>query len=364
MKLKNDWVNQRMRSHFYESASVIRQTYDVCTGPIISAVNVIVDAYRSGGKVLLCGNGGSAADCQHMAAELAGQLTKEFVRPPFPAIALTTDTSFLTAYANDFGFENVFERQVHALGKPGDVLIGFSTSGGSANVVQAVKAAQKIGMHSICLTGDGGILTEIADIAVLVPSKSTQHIQEAHSVIIHILCDLIERSLFTANELGEDEKNMPVRSLMFSQKIADANTRVRASVAVIIWDEHKRVLLEKRSDCGLWGLPGGKIEPGEAISQTAVREILEETGLHVRVTRLLGVYSGPQDRIVTYPDNVIQIVDILLEAVIVSGELSISLESEELKFFALSDFPADVDVIPPARVILKDIVQDKNGVIA
>ena len=114
----------------------------MCRGASPSAADVITEAFRSGGKLLLCGNGGSAADCQHMAAEFVSRLTKDFERPGLPAIALTTDTSFLTAYTNDCGFEGVFARQVQALGRPGDVLLGISTSGNSANVIQAVEVAR------------------------------------------------------------------------------------------------------------------------------------------------------------------------------------------------------------------------------
>ena len=156
----------------------------------------MADTFRSGGKVLLCGNGGSAADCQHMATEFVSRLSKEFERPGLPAIALTTDTSFLTAFTNDCGFEGVFARQVQALGRPGDVLIGISTSGNSPNVIRAVEAARAAKMHIIALTGNSGRLTGIVDIAIAVPSDNTQHIQEAHLGIEHLLCYLIERHLF------------------------------------------------------------------------------------------------------------------------------------------------------------------------
>jgi D-sedoheptulose 7-phosphate isomerase len=157
---------------------------------------VIVQAFRAGGKLLLCGNGGSAADCQHMAAEFVSRLTKTFERPGLPAIALTTDSSFLTAYANDCGFDGVFERQVQALGQPGDVVLGISTSGNSPNVVRAVRRARAAGLRSIALTGDGGLLGSLADVAIAVPSTDTQHIQEAHLAIEHLICWLVERELF------------------------------------------------------------------------------------------------------------------------------------------------------------------------
>jgi D-sedoheptulose 7-phosphate isomerase len=131
-----------------------------------------------------------------MAAEFCSQLSKEFERPGLPSIALTTDTSFLTAFANDFGFEGIFERQVQTLGKAGDVLIGISTSGNSANVVRAIKAARELNMGTIVLTGDGGGLSAMADVAISVPSTNTQYIQESHLAIEHILCDLVERYVF------------------------------------------------------------------------------------------------------------------------------------------------------------------------
>ena len=131
-----------------------------------------------------------------MAAEFVSRLTKDFERPGLPAIALTTDTSFLTAYANDCGFEGVFARQVQALGRPGDVLIGISTSGNSANVIQAVELARGTGMKTVSLTGVGGRLAKIADVAIAVPSDDTQHIQETHLAVEHLLCLLVERALF------------------------------------------------------------------------------------------------------------------------------------------------------------------------
>ena len=148
---------------------------------------------------------------------------------------------------------------------------------------------------------------------------------------------------------------------MYARRTADANTKVRAGTAVVVTDQYGRILLEKRSDCGLWGLPGGRIEPGESIVSAAVREVKEETGLVVEIGRILGVYSGPEDRIVTFPDNVIQLVDILLEARIVSGELMCSEESEKLQFFNPEDLPGDI--VPPARAPLQDFVNEQRGVI-
>ena len=191
-----DYLRRRAQAHLLESAEIKRKVADKCLDSILAVAQLIAEAFRSGGKVLLCGNGGSAADCQHMAAEFVNRLTKDVERPGLPAIALTTDTSFLTAFANDFAFEGVFERQVQTLGKPGDVLIGISTSGNSANVVRAMEAARAANMQTIALTGDSGRLVHMADVAISVPSTNTQYIQEAHLAIEHVLCDLVESSLF------------------------------------------------------------------------------------------------------------------------------------------------------------------------
>jgi D-sedoheptulose 7-phosphate isomerase len=190
----------RARSHLMVSAEVTRQTAEVCLESIAAAAEIMATSFRAGGKLLLCGNGGSAADCQHLAAELVSIMEKEFQRPAIPAIALTTDTSFLTAFSNDFGYERVFERQVQAHGKPGDVLIGISTSGNSPNVLCAVEAAQGLGMKTIGLTGNGGRLASVADLAISIPSSDTQQIQETHLAVEHILCDLVECHLFDKAE--------------------------------------------------------------------------------------------------------------------------------------------------------------------
>jgi phosphoheptose isomerase len=191
---------QRARAHLLASAEVKQRVVEQCLEAILAAAQLIAEAFESGGKVLLCGNGGSAADCQHMAAELVNRLTKDFERPGLPAIALTTDTSFLTAFANDCGFEGVFARQVQALGKGGDVLLGISTSGNSTNVLRAVETARAAHLRTVVLTGSGGRLAGMAQVAIVVPSTNTQHIQEAHLAIEHILCDLVERSLFSGKD--------------------------------------------------------------------------------------------------------------------------------------------------------------------
>jgi D-sedoheptulose 7-phosphate isomerase len=186
------WIH----GHLEQSAAVKLRVARELLPVILAGADLIAGTFRNGGKVLLCGNGGSAADCQHMATELVSRLSKEFERPGLPAISLTTDTSFLTAFANDVEFAGVFERQVRALGRPGDLLVGISTSGTSANVVRAVRAARELGLHTLALTGLGGCLGDLADVAIAVPSEDTRHVQEAHLSIEHALCYVVERDLF------------------------------------------------------------------------------------------------------------------------------------------------------------------------
>lgn len=194
--MNKDQLRKKVKVHLDESANIKRHVAEVCTESILAAVALLEKSFRSGGKVLLCGNGGSAADCQHMATELKVRLNKDFERPGLPAIALTTDTSFLTAYSNDYNFEYVFGRQVQVLGKAGDVLIGISTSGNSANIIRAIESAKAMYISTIALTGNQGHLLALADITIAVPSEDTQYIQEAHLAIEHILCELVERNLF------------------------------------------------------------------------------------------------------------------------------------------------------------------------
>lgn len=202
MPRDRDLPSDVIRDHLLASAELKREVAERCLDAILAAARLIADTFRSEGKVLLCGNGGSAADCQHMAGELVNRLTTEFARPGLPAIALTTDTSVLTAFSNDFGFDGVFERQVQALGRPGDVLIGISTSGNSTNVIRAVQAARALQLRTVALTGPKGRLKELVDVAIAVPSDSIQHIQEVHLTIEHVLCHLVERDLFEAGGGG------------------------------------------------------------------------------------------------------------------------------------------------------------------
>ena len=160
--------------------------------PVVGAADAIRASFRSGGKLLVFGNGGSAADAQHMAAELVGRFARE--RAAMPAIALTTDTSVLTSIGNDYAFERVFVRQVEALGRAGDVAFGISTSGASANVLAALERAKARGLVTIALTGrDGGAIGRAADIHVNVPDSSTARVQEVHRTLIHAMCELVER---------------------------------------------------------------------------------------------------------------------------------------------------------------------------
>jgi D-sedoheptulose 7-phosphate isomerase len=182
--------------HLRQSADLQRQTADACIDSILAAANLITECFRRGNKLLLCGNGGSAADAQHVAAEFVNRVSGDFDRPGLPAIALTTDTSLLTAYANDSGWEGVFERQVRTIGNAGDVLIAISTSGNSKNVIRAVEAAHEKGMQTIGLLGEGGSLTQMVSQPVVVPSRDTQHIQETLLTVEHIICMIVERALF------------------------------------------------------------------------------------------------------------------------------------------------------------------------
>jgi phosphoheptose isomerase len=191
-----DTLFQKIEAHLFQSAEIKRQMADSCAGSIVKAAELIAETFLSSGKLLLCGNGGSAADCQHMAAEFVSRFSKDLNRRALPAIALTTDTSFLTAFSNDCGFDGIFERQIEALGNAGDVLIGISTSGNSPNVIRGIEAAGKKNMRTIVLTGNSGRLAAMADVVIAVPSSDTQYIQEAHLAVEHVVCDLVEFVLF------------------------------------------------------------------------------------------------------------------------------------------------------------------------
>lgn len=168
-----------------------------CMNDILSAVELLVQAFKDGKKLLLCGNGGSAADCQHIATELMIRLSHDINRPALPAIALTTDTSNLTAGGNDIGFENVFARSVEGLGNEGDVLLAISTSGNSVNVIKAAEKAKNKKLKAIgFLGGSGGKLKTLCDLAIIIPSNNVQRIQEGHITVAHIILELVERELY------------------------------------------------------------------------------------------------------------------------------------------------------------------------
>jgi D-sedoheptulose 7-phosphate isomerase len=188
-----DLIDSSLRA----SAEVSLQTIDACRREIEEGVRILIGTYRKGGKVLFCGNGGSAADCQHLATELMIRLSHDLKRPALGAISLCTDPSNLTAGGNDIGFENVFARNVEGLGRRGDTLVAISTSGRSLNIVRAIERARDIGMQTIGLTGmDGGSFPEICDCSIIVPSSDIQRIQETHITIGHILCEGVERQIF------------------------------------------------------------------------------------------------------------------------------------------------------------------------
>ena len=188
---------KRIREHFAESARLKVDASETLAPHIARAARLFTDCLLADGKILACGNGGSAADAQHFAAELVGRFERE--RPELPAIALTTDTSILTAVANDYSFDQVFAKQVRALGARGDVLLAISTSGNSGNVVAAIEAARSREMHVVALTGKGGgrigELLAATDVHLCVPHARTARIQEVHLLMIHCLCDAIDATL-------------------------------------------------------------------------------------------------------------------------------------------------------------------------
>lgn len=195
-------LEQRIQQHFIDSADLKYQAAEALSKPIAAAVQALLACVTSGGKVLACGNGGSAADAQHFAAEFVGRYERE--RPELAAIALTTDSSILTAVANDYDFRRVFSRQVRALGQPGDVLLAISTSGNSANVLDAIDAAHEREMVVVALTGRGGgrmaQTLRDTDVHICVPHERTARIQEVHILALHCLCDAVDAQL-----LGEPE---------------------------------------------------------------------------------------------------------------------------------------------------------------
>ncbi len=185
-------LKEKIKDQILASASMKETMVDECISDIESAAKLMIQSIRNGGKILWCGNGGSAGDAQHLATELMGGMTSH-ERKPIPSIALTTDSSFLTAWSNDTDFESVFSRQVQGLGNEGDVLVGISTSGNSNNVIAAIKQAKFKGLKTVVFTGKfGGMMKNLADVSIYVPSEDTQRIQEGHIMTGQIICGLIE----------------------------------------------------------------------------------------------------------------------------------------------------------------------------
>ena len=195
-------MQHRIKQLFTDSIETKTRSMDVLGPSIEQASQVMVNSLLSEGKILCCGNGGSAGDSQHFSSELLNRFERE--RPSLPAIALTTDTSTLTSIANDYSYEQIFSKQIRALGQPGDVLLAISTSGNSANVLQAIQAAHDRDMLVVALTGrDGGAMASLLlpeDVEIRVPARSTARIQEVHLLAIHCLCDLIDSQLFGSEE--------------------------------------------------------------------------------------------------------------------------------------------------------------------
>jgi D-sedoheptulose 7-phosphate isomerase len=192
-------IQSRIAAHFAESADLKRAASQVLAEPLERAAGLLVETLRGGGKILSCGNGGSAADAQHFAAELVNRFEME--RPPLAALALSTDTSSLTSIANDYAYQQVFSKPLRALGRRGDALLAISTSGNSGNVLEAMQAAHELGIRVVALTGNGGgrmaAALQPSDVHLCVPHKKTARIQEVHLVCIHCLCDAIDTLLFS-----------------------------------------------------------------------------------------------------------------------------------------------------------------------
>jgi len=189
--------NKFLEESLIESAETKRNIFKNCKEDILKASDIIKDSYKNGGKIMFCGNGGSAADSQHLATEFMIRMSHDITRPALGSIALTTDSSNITAGANDIGYENVFARNVEGIGRKGDVLIGISTSGNSKNVLKAFQKAKEMGIYRIALLGgSGGVIRDEADLCIIIPSSNTQRIQEGHITVGHIICEIVERELY------------------------------------------------------------------------------------------------------------------------------------------------------------------------
>lgn len=183
-----------------ELINILSKFSSECGDSIQEAADIIIKAFSGGSKILICGNGGSAADSQHFAAEFVSAFSRDITRRGLPAIALTVDTAVITAFSNDFGYEGVFARQVEAYGRPGDVLIALSTSGSSKNCLLAVHKAKLNGLSTIAFTRTSGAIGTEVDVSIEVPSTNTQHIQECHMVAYHVITEIVEESLFGGNQ--------------------------------------------------------------------------------------------------------------------------------------------------------------------
>ena len=194
-----DAIRARVAAHFAESANLKLAASQTLAAPVARAAELLAETLRAGGKILSCGNGGSAADAQHFAAELVNRFETE--RPPLAAVALTTDSSTLTSIANDYAYQQVFSKPLRAIGRRGDALLAISTSGNSANVVEAIHAAHELGLRVVALTGNGGgkmaAVLRADDAHLCVPHRSTARIQEVHLLVLHCLCDGIDTLLFS-----------------------------------------------------------------------------------------------------------------------------------------------------------------------
>ncbi|MBU0633837.1 MAG: D-sedoheptulose 7-phosphate isomerase [Candidatus Omnitrophica bacterium] len=187
-------MQEKIRTLLEQNTALIKSVARDCAQDIEKTAQLIIAAYKQGNKVLIFGNGGSAADSQHIAAELVGRFKKE--RPALPALALTTNTSIISALANDYSYDLIFERQIEAWGKKGDIAIGISTSGSAKNVIRALKKSRERGLYCVGFTGEKGKeLKPLCDICVIVPSADTARIQEAHITVAHIICELVEEAL-------------------------------------------------------------------------------------------------------------------------------------------------------------------------
>src|SRR5688500_2306979 len=192
-------ISARVAAHYAESAKLKIAASQTLAAPVARAGELLAETLRAGGKILSCGNGGSAADAQHFAAELVNRFETE--RPPLAAVALTTDSSTLTSIANDYAYQQVFSKPLRAIGRRGDALLAISTSGNSANVIEAIHAAHEVGLRVVALTGNGGGkmagLVQADDAHLCVPHRSTARIQEVHLLVLHCLCDAIDTLLFS-----------------------------------------------------------------------------------------------------------------------------------------------------------------------